>query len=191
MSKQAKFFVFQESKSGIQVEVGRKARGAGRPPVGPNIVKDEDGNVYISNVLTTKPQNVAEGVEYIKVDCDNGTIVWYEKSKPASRTSPHKYVLVNGKLVDEGIAGRGRPGVGYVKVTEDKVVDGINLNCHLFNDGSVVSEPKKVKAKKAQPVAGDEDLEAQAAADAMRDIAAEGEQYEEFEEVDVEEEETV
>ena len=190
MSK-VKYFVFQEDKSGLQTEVGRKQRGAGRPPVGPNIVKDEDGNVYISNVLTVKPQNVKDGIEYVKAECDNGTIVWYEKSKPASRASAHKYKMEDGKLVDEGVSGRGRPSTGYIKIETDKVIDGVNLNGHFFNDGTVVE--KKTVTNKTAPVVNadteiddeDADLEAQAAADAMADIAAE------YDEVEIEEEEPV
>ncbi len=170
----------------MQVEVGRKKRGAGRPPVGPNIVKDEDGNVYISNVVTTKPVDVPAGVEYVEVEADNGTIVWYEKSKPASRQSARKYKVVDGNLVDEGAAGRGRPAAGYVKITEDRTVDGVNLKGHFLFE-----EEEEVTGPVGEPVAevATETEADRAAADALADIAAEV--GEEFEEVEIEEEETV
>lgn len=203
MSKNEKFFVFQVKQDGTQVEVGRKAKGPGRPPVGPNIMNADDGNVYITDCLVVKPSNFSE---YIEVELEDST-VWYKKQKSTSKHVTKKYELVGGKLIDQGPAGRGRPGHGFVKVEGDLVVDGINLKGHLYNDGkkvevepkvSVVSKPKvkpqveddyeeyeDVVSEDNEDLEDEDDLEAQALADAAADFAADGEEFEEveFEEV--------
>lgn len=180
----SKYFVFQQGKAGIQTEIGRKKRGAGRPPVGEDIVKDDDGNVYISNCLTTEPHNVPEGVEYVNIETDDGQQIWYKKSKPASRQSSRKYKVVNGKLVDEGAAGRGRPAKGYVKVESDKVIDGVNIKGHfLFQEEDEVEASVPVPDDDFEDVEIPEDDEdSRAAADALADIEAEGEAFEDIDE---------
>ena len=176
----SKYFVFQQGQAGLQTEIGRKKRGAGRPPVGQDIVKDDDGNVYISNCLTAEPQNIAEGVEYVHVQTDDGQDIWYKKSKPASRQSARKYKIVNGKLVDEGTAGRGRPAKGYVKVTSDRVIDGVNVKGNFLFQDEVDEEVEVTDEYDIDLV--DEDEEARAAADALADIEAEGEAFEDIDE---------
>lgn len=193
--KNEKYFVFQTLNDGVQTEVGRKVKGPGRPPVGPNIMKADDGNIYISDVLTSEPDDVTG---YVEVELED-TTVWYEKQKPAQKKVTKRFSLdVDGNLVDEGAAGRGRPKTGYVKVEDDLVVDGVNLKGHFYSDG-VVEEEDEVEEVVAsddyEEVEEDEvetdeeaELEAQALADAAADFAADGG---EFEEVEFEEEETV
>ena len=190
MSKNEKFFVFQTKQDGTQVEVGRKLKGPGRPPVGPNIMNADDGNIYITDVLLEEPKDVSS---YIEVELEDTTI-WYQKLKPASKHVTKRYSLgANGKLVDEGPAGRGRPKKGYTKVETDLIVDGVNLNGHFYDgledddevkDEVVTDEYEEVE----EPEVDEDELEAQAMADAAADFAADGG---EFEEVEFEEEETV
>jgi len=197
--KKDKYFVFQTLVDGVQTEVGRKVKGPGRPPVGPNIMKADDGNIYITDVRTTEPTDTST---FVEVELEDQT-VWYEKQKPAQKNVTKRYSLdEDGNLVDEGAAGRGRPKAGYVKVTTDRVIDGVNLNGHFFNDGSedeevVVVDEVEVDDddvvvdgyEEVEEDVVDEDdaeLEAQAMADAAADFAADGG---EFEEVEFEEEE--
>lgn len=204
MSKNEKFFVFQTKQDGTQVEVGRKLKGPGRPPVGPNIMNADDGNIYVTDVLLEEPKNASS---YIEVELEDITI-WYQKLKSAPKHVIKRYSLDDdGNLVDEGPAGRGRPKTNYVKIDTDLIVDGVNLNGHFYNNGEeVVSKPKAVSKPKLKPqaeddyeeyedvvaaddiedaVASDDELEAQALADAAADFAADGGEFEEveFEEV--------
>lgn len=184
MSKTDKYFVFQAKQDGTQVEVGRKVKGPGRPPIGPNIMQADDGNIYITGVLTEEPKDVSS---YIEVELEDSTI-WYKKQKSVSKNVTRKYELVNGKLVDQGVAGRGRPAKGFVKIEEDLVIDGINLNGHLYNDNAeeVVDEvDDEYEVVVEDEIEVEDDLEAQAMADAAADFAADGG---EFEEVEFEEE---
>lgn len=199
-SKKEKYFVFQVMRDGIQVEVGRQVKGPGRPPVGPNIMKADDGNVYIASCLESKPADVSG---YVEVELEDGKTIWYEKNKSSSKSVVRKYKLVNDSLIDEGPAGRGRPAKGYVKIEDDLVVDGVNLKGHFYNNNEV----EDVVESNQEPVESqdefeevedieddnvvdedDVDLEAQAMADAAADFAADGG---EFQEVDLEEEEPV
>ena len=192
-NKKEKYFVFQRLVDGVQTEIGRKVKGPGRPPVGPNIMKADDGNIYITGVRQTEPSDPSL---YVEVETDEGDVIWYEKTQPASKSVVKKYELVDGKLVDRGAAGRGRPAKGYVKITTDTVVDGVNLNGHFYNDGCEVTTTRVVSGSEVEDeyeevvdeVEVDEvdDLEAQAMADAAADFAADGG---EFEEVEFEEEE--
>ena len=187
MSKTEKYFVFQAKQDGTQVEVGRKVKGPGRPPVGPNIMKADDGNIYITDVLTEEPNDTTN---YIEVELDD-QVVWYEKQKPVSKNVTKKYELVDGKIIDRGVAGRGRPAKGFVKIEEDLIVDGVNLNGHFYNDNAEeedVVEDEEFEVVDEVEDDEDADLEAQAMADAAADFAADGG---EFEEVEFEEEETV
>lgn len=183
-----KFFVFQVKQGGVQTEAGRKKRGPGRPPVGPNIMKTDDGNVYISDCVLKEPSDPSNWVEVVS---DSGTKVWYEKTKSVDNSLTRKYSMVNGKLVDEGVAGRGRPARGYKKIETDFVVSGVNLNGHLYNDGSEVVETKKPRVKKVKSEKYESveevDEEAKAFADAAADFAADedfSEDYTEYEEIE-------
>ena len=130
MSKTDKYFVFQAKQDGTQVEVGRKVKGPGRPPVGPNIMNADDGNIYITDVLVAQPKDPSN---FIEVELEDSTI-WYKKQKPVVKNSTRKYELVNGKIVDQGTAGRGRPSKGFVKIENDLIVDGVNLKGHFYKD---------------------------------------------------------
>jgi len=200
MSKKEKYFVFQVKQEGLgQVEVARKVRGPGRPPVGPNIMKADDGNIYVSDVLIKEPEDISG---YVVAEVD-GEFFWYKKMKPVSKSTTKKYRLDGLKIIDEGTAGRGRPSKGYTKIDEDLIVDGVNLNGHFYSDGvAEVAKPKAPKvnteneveisdeipegyeAVESDEVESDSDLEAKAMADAAADFAADGE----FEEVELEEE---
>lgn len=200
--KKKSYFVFQTLVDGVQTEVGRKAKGPGRPPVGPNIMHADDGNIYITGVRQTEPSDPSL---YVEVELED-TTVWYEKQKPSQGNVTKRYSLdEDGNLVDEGPAGRGRPKTGYVKIDRDMVIDGVNLNGHFYNDGCDVASTKVVHGSEVEEdyeveedvIGGYEEveedfvdeeaaLEAQALADAAADFAADGG---EFEEVEFEEEE--
>jgi len=197
MSKKEKNFVFQSLVDGVQTEIGRKLKGPGRPPVGPNIMNADDGNVYITGCLQVEPTHPSS---YVAVEVD-GSKIWYEKLKPVNKNVTKKYELVDGKLTDLGPAGRGRPAKGFVKIEDDRTIDGVNLKGHFYNDGEEEDTSAEVEETEVEdgyeevepePEAEDEvdetetDLEAQAMADAAADFAADG--GGEFEEVEFEEE---
>lgn len=192
MSKNEKFFVFQTKQDGTQVEVGRKAKGPGRPPVGPNIMKADDGNIYITDVLLEEPKDVAN---YIEVELED-TTVWYQKLKPVAKNVTKCFSLSeDGTLVYEGVAGRGRPKKNYVKIDTDLIIDGVNLNGHFYKGEVEEVEEVEVAVDSDYEEVEEDDLEAQAMADAAADFAADGGEFAadggEFEEVEFEEEETV
>jgi hypothetical protein len=192
-SKSKKFFVFQSGLGGIQTEIGRKQKGAGRTPVGPNITVASDGNVYVTDCTTEKPEKVAEGYELISTQTDSGTDIFYSKPRSGKGDVIKKFALIDGKLVDQGVAGRGRPARGYVKIEVDTELNGVQLKGHFYNDGTTPAKaPKKVKAPVvvADPVVDtvEVDLESQAAADAAADMASEGIDLGDFEEVEIDEE---
>jgi len=187
MSDSKKFFVFQSKQGGLQTEVGRKQKGAGRTPVGPNIVKADDGNVYISDCTDVKPTSIPAGHDLVETQTDSGSPIFYAKPRKQSGPLIKKFALVDGKVIDQGIAGRGRPARGYVKISVATEINGVQLEGHFYHDGT---EPaKKVKVPKVvapDPVVVDVDLEAQAAADAAADMAGDG--LSDFEEVEIDEE---
>ena len=190
--KKQKFFVFQSGQGGLQTEVGRKKKGAGRTPIGPNITVADDGNVYITDCVTEKPDKVAEGYELVSTQTDAGTDIYYSKPRSGKGDAIKKFELIDGKVVDQGVAGRGRPARGYVKIEVDTEVEGVQLKGHFYNDGTTPAKAsKKVKVPKVvapDPVIADVEpsLEDQAAADAAADMASDG--LEDYEEVEVEDE---
>lgn len=118
-------------------EVARVAKKAGRPPIGPNVTKDEDGNIFISEVLTDKPANLSQH-RAVEVD---GKVLYVPRNTPISSVS-RKYVYdkATGELTDEGPKGRGRSSKDYEKVEDSKVLNGVELQGHWLKVVDTVSD---------------------------------------------------
>jgi len=67
-----KYYVFTDENGN---EVARKEKGKGRPPVGPTVTSDEQGNIIISNCVTTVPADIKN---FKKVEVD-GKMLYYPK----------------------------------------------------------------------------------------------------------------